>query len=99
MTTDQAVRTNEHGQRIGRPVEWAPRPRPEPIVRAGRGVRLEPIGAEHVDDLYAAVCREDDDALWTYLFWDRPRDREELAPLVTGWAGDPELVVFAIVRV
>ena len=48
--------TNDHGQRIGRPVEWGPRPRPEPVVLEGRGVRLEPLGAQHVEDLYAALC-------------------------------------------
>ena len=96
MTTDQP-RTNEHGQRIGRPVEWTPRPRPERTVLEGRGVRLEPIGPQHVDDLYAAVCREDDDALWTYLAWERPRDRAELASLVGAWAEDPAHVMYAIV--
>ena len=97
MTTPNEPTTNEHGQRIGRPVDWTPRPRPEPTAIEGRGVRLEPLGPEHVDDLYAALCREDDDPLWTYLFIQRPRDPEELASFVRAAVADPEQVVFAIV--
>ena len=97
MTTADLPRTNEHGQRIGRPVDWTPRRRPEPVVLTGRGVRLEPIGAEHVDDLYAALCGADDDPLWTYLFVERPGARDEMASLVESFAADPEQAGFAIV--
>ena len=100
-TTDgqASQQTNEHGQRIGRPVDWSPRARPERSVLAGRGVRLEPVGTAHVDDLYAAVCGEDDDRLWTYLRQDRPRDRDTLAAVVEAGAADPEQVLYAIVPV
>lgn len=91
--------TNEHGQRIGRAVVWSPRPRPDRLRLEGRGVRLEPIGPEHVDDLMAAVCREEDDALWTYLSQDRPADRAALAVLVAAGQADPDAVMFAIVPV
>ena len=91
--------TNDLGQRLGRPVDWSPRPRPEPVVLEGRGTRLEPIGPQHVDDLYAALCGEDDERLWTYLFWERPRDREALAAIVERGAADPGQVMFAIVPV
>ncbi|CAA9387450.1 MAG: GNAT family acetyltransferase PA5433 [uncultured Nocardioides sp.] len=99
MTSADGPRTNEHGQRIGRPVDWAPRERPEPVVLAGRGVRLEPVGEEHVDDLHATLCGEDDDQLWTYLFQERPRTRADLASFVDAGAADPEQVMFAIVPV
>ena len=93
-------RTNEHGQRIGRPVDWTPATRPDATtVLAGRGVRLEPIGPQHVDDLVGAVCGEDDDQLWTYLFWDRPRDRDEMAAIVEHGMADPGQVMYAIVPV
>lgn len=65
----------------------------------GRGVRLEPVGPQHVDDLYAAVCGADDDPLWTYLFWDRPRDRDEMASIIEHGMADPGRVMFAIVPV
>ncbi len=92
--------TNDHGQPLGRPVDWTPATEPAPdTVLEGRGVRLEPIGPRHVDDLYAATCGEDDDALWTYLFWDRPRDRDAMAQHVGDRMADPTQVTFAIVPV
>ncbi|WP_439936596.1 GNAT family N-acetyltransferase [Nocardia sp. N13] len=91
--------TNDHGQRIGRPVDWTPAAAPGPVLLEGRGVRLEPIGLQHLDDLYAAVCREDDEQHWTYLFWDRPRDRDEMAAIIEHGMADPGQVMFAIVPV
>jgi len=92
--------TNDHGQPLGRPVDWAPAPPPAKETRLeGVGVRLEPIGPHHVDDLVATVCRSDDDPLWTYLFWDRPRDREAMAAIVEHGIADPGQVMFAIVPV
>ena len=89
--------TNAHGQRIGRELDWAPRPVPVPVVLEGRGVRLEPLAAAHVDDLFDALCREDDDPLWTYLSWERPRTREELATLVDDSRAVDGTLSFAIV--
>ncbi len=90
--------TNDHGQVLGRPVDWTPADPPtKDTVLEGGGVRLEPIGPQHVDDLRAAVCREDDDPLWTYLFWERPQDREAMAAIVDHGRQDPGQVMFAIV--
>jgi RimJ/RimL family protein N-acetyltransferase len=90
--------TNDHGQPLGRPLEWTGATAPaKGLVLEGRGVRLEPIGAQHADDLFGALCREDDDALWTYLAWERPRDREQMAALVQELATDDERVFVAIV--
>ena len=67
---------------------------------AGAGVRLEPIGPQHVDDLFAALCAtRTTTPLWTYLFWDRPRDRDELAAIVDDGTADPGQVMYAIVPV
>ena len=72
--------TNDHGQPLGRPVEWSgATPPAEDRVLEGRGVRLEPVGRQHVDELVAALCRADDDPIWTYLSWERPRSRDEMA--------------------
>ena len=95
--TQPSGRTNAHGQRIGRAVDWSPVARPHGATLAGTGVRLEPIGPQHVDDLVEAVCGPDDDPIWTYLFWDRPRDRDEMAAIVEHGAADPDQVMYAIV--
>ena len=92
--------TNDHGQPLGRPVEWTGAKAPaQDVVLEGRGVRLEPAGPQHVDDLYAALCREDDEPIWTYLGWERPRDRDELAAIVEHGVADPGQVRYAIVPV
>jgi len=88
---------NEHGQRLGRAVDWSPRPEPTGTVLEGAGVRLEPLGTEHVDALFAALCGDDDDALWTYLFWQRPATREEMARFVADRVADGSQVGLAIV--
>ena len=90
--------TNDHGQPLGRPVEWTGATAPaQDVVLEGRGVRLEPIGPQHVDDLFAALCREEDDALWTYFVWERPRTREALAAIVEDMVEASAVVSFAIV--
>ena len=99
MSPPQGTGTNAHGQRLGRPVDWAPGRMPERTALEGTGVRLEPIGPQHVDDLYASLCREDDEPIWTYLFWDRPRDRDEMAAIVEHGAAQPGQVTYAIVPV
>lgn len=90
--------TNDHGQPLGRPVEWTGATAPaKDVVLEGAGVGLEPIGPQHVDDLLSALCREDDEPIWTYLSWERPRTREEMAAIVEDGAADPERVMYAIV--
>jgi RimJ/RimL family protein N-acetyltransferase len=91
--------TNAFGQRLGRAVDWTPARPPERATLEGTGVRLEPIGPQHVDDLHAAVCGEDDEQIWTYLFWERPRDREAMAQIASHGAADPGQVMYAIVPV
>jgi RimJ/RimL family protein N-acetyltransferase len=52
--------------RLGAPVPgWVPPPRPERAAMEGRYVRLEPLGPEHVPELFAANAA--DDAIWDYL--------------------------------
>ena len=97
--TQPSGRTNAHGQRIGRAVDWSPVARPHGATLAGTGVRLEAIGPQHVDDLVAAICGPDDDPIWTYLSWDRPRERDEMAAIVEHGVADPGQVMYAIVPV
>ena len=90
--------TNDHGQPLGRPVQWSGATAPAiDTVLQGGGVRLEPIGPQHVDALFSALCREADDPLWTYFVWERPRTRDELAAIVEDMVEAPAVVSFAIV--
>ena len=45
------------------------------------------------------LCRQDDEPIWTYLSWERPRDRDQLATIVEQAAADPDRVTYAIVPV
>ena len=92
------TRHNEHGQPIGAEVPgWTPRALPRRGPLPGRYVRLEPVSRDHVPALFAALCAESDDALWTYRHDERPRDEAGLATLVGTWAAREPDVTFTIV--
>lgn len=91
-------RTNELGQPIGPAVPgWEPRPAPSRVPLEGRYVRLEPVSAGHVPALYASLCRDEDESLWTYRHDHRPTDGAELAARVEEWATRTPEVTWAIV--
>jgi RimJ/RimL family protein N-acetyltransferase len=47
---------------------WSPRPRPPRAAVDGRYCRIEPLDPDrHAPSLFAAVSRDHDGALWTYL--------------------------------
>jgi len=71
--------------------------RPERLVLEGRYVRLEPIGPEHLDGLYAASTEADGPARYRYLFDQPPAGRAELAAWIERQVplGDP--VYYAVV--
>ena len=90
--------TNDHGQRVGDEVPgWEPRRRPVPVVLEGASVRVEPVGAQHVSALYAALCQPQDEPLWTYRFAPMPVDHGALEREVAAWAAASEALTFAIV--
>ena len=60
-------RTNEHGQPIGRPVEWAPCEPVRPVTLVGRWSRIEPVGRQHLDGLHHSLVLESPPRIWTYL--------------------------------
>jgi RimJ/RimL family protein N-acetyltransferase len=60
-------RTNEFGQPIGDPVVWSPRAPVRPVELVGRWSRVEPLGRDHLDQLYRSLVLESPDSLWTYL--------------------------------
>ncbi len=91
-------RTNQHGQAIGDDVPgWSPRPRPAPVTLPGRTVTLEPLGPEHAQALYAALCAPDDAWRWTYRPHEMPASREESDALIDRMVADDSVVTFAIV--
>jgi nitroimidazol reductase NimA-like FMN-containing flavoprotein (pyridoxamine 5'-phosphate oxidase superfamily)/RimJ/RimL family protein N-acetyltransferase len=51
----------------------------EPVVLEGQHVRLEPLGPQHVDGLFAAGS---DPEVWRWLSSRQPRTRDEMAELV-----------------
>jgi RimJ/RimL family protein N-acetyltransferase len=60
-------RTNEHGQPIGRPVEWGPREPVRPVELTGRSCRVEPVARHHLDALHHSLDLESPESIWTYL--------------------------------
>lgn len=91
------TRVNEHGQPVGEPVpDWSPRPLPDGRTLAGRYARLERVGQQHVPDLYAALCAETDDPLWTYRHDERPADEAGLAAMVDTWTAREPDVTYVI---
>lgn len=67
VTDPASPRTNEHGQPIGRAVEWSPREPVRPVTLVGRWSRVEPIAAHHLDALYDALVVRSPEQIWTYL--------------------------------
>jgi RimJ/RimL family protein N-acetyltransferase len=88
-------RTNEHGQPIGDPVDWAPRPRVAPVTLVGRAVRLEPLAEHHVDDLAAAFLGHPE--IWTYSPSGPYPDRDGIATFVAKHLSDSAHVPFVVV--
>ena len=70
---------------------------PERIVLEGRYVRLEPIGPQHVADLYAAASSGDGRERFTYLFEDAPTSEADMAGFVQRAAASNDPLVFAVV--
>lgn len=63
---------------------------PEPVVLAGHGVRLEPLGEQHVAELLRAAA---DDDVWRWLPAARPRSEADLRRLVEQHPGTPAFAV------
>lgn len=71
------MQTNEPGQAVGDLVEgWSTRTKPGGVTLAGVHVTAEPIGAQHSEALFAAVCGPGDEALWTYRPGPMPTSRQ-----------------------
>ena len=89
------TRRNEHGQPIGDPVEWSPRPLVRPVTLTGRTVRLEPLAERHVDDLAAAFLGHPE--IWTYSPYGPYADRDGIASYVATLLAATSHVPFVVV--
>ena len=89
-------RVNEFGQPIGESVDWTPGPSLVPVTLTGRTSRLEPLGADHVPGLYAALCRDSAPSIWTYLSGGPFEDSEGFGQYVDGLHASPATVPLAI---
>jgi RimJ/RimL family protein N-acetyltransferase len=91
------TRLNEFGQPVGQPVEWVPGPRLVPVTLTGRTCRLEPLGQEHAERLYAALCVDSPPSIWTYMPHGPFGDRGSFAAYVAELCSMPATVPFAVV--
>ncbi len=88
---------NEFGQPVGDPVDWSPGPQLVPVTLTGRTCRLEPLGEQHVDGLYDALCVDSPPSTWTYMPRGPFDDRAEFADHVAQLQSTPAMVPLAIV--
>jgi RimJ/RimL family protein N-acetyltransferase len=88
---------NEFGQVIGEAVDWTPGEPLVPVTLTGRTCRLEPLGEEHVDGLYAALCVDSSPSIWTYMPSGPYADRQAFAASLDVLRATPAMVPLAIV--
>ena len=60
-----------------------------PVTLTGRTCRLEPLGEQHLDGLYAALCVDSPPSIWTYMPDGPFADREAFAAYVDRAARQP----------
>ena len=70
---------------------------PQRVVLDGRYARLEPIGPQHVSDLYRVASTGDGAERFKYLFTHAPQSENEMADEVAKAASSPDPLVFAVI--
>ncbi len=88
---------NEYGQPVGDAVDWTPGPRLEPTTLTGRSCRLEPLGDQHVDGLYAALCVDSPPSIWTYMPSGPFADRQAFVVALDQLRSTPAMIPLAVV--
>ena len=88
---------NDFGQPIGDAVDWTPGEPLVPATLTGRTCRLEPLGDQHVDGLYSALCVDSPPSIWTYMPSGPYADREAFAASVDALHAIPAMVPLAVV--
>ena len=87
---------NEFGQPVGAPLEWLPGPVLVPTVLTGRHCVLEPLGERHVPGLYAALCVDSSDSIWTYMSAGPFPDHDSFAAHVSDLLSRADTVPLAV---
>ncbi len=88
---------DDHGQPVGEPVTWNPGAALVPVTLTGRTCRLEPLGEEHVDGLYSALCLDSPASTWTYMPSGPYADRDAFAASLAHLHTIPAMVPLAVV--
>lgn len=92
------LETNEFGQPVGVALPgWRPVEPLAPVTLTGRACRLEPLGDEHADDLWAALVEGSGPELWTYLAFGPFADRADFDDYLRKVGANPADVPLAIV--
>ncbi|WP_067438699.1 GNAT family N-acetyltransferase [Nocardioides jensenii] len=88
---------NSFGQPVGPTLrDWQGAPFPDVAVLQGRWCRLEPLLADHADELFDELCGPDDTSLWTYLPREMPLDRADFAQHVEARAEATDSVTVVV---
>lgn len=90
---------NHFGQPIGESLtEWTPRAKPARQAINGQYCRLEPVDPlKHLDALYSAYHRVDNDEDWTYLFAERPADLHSFRLYLQQLSASEDPLQFAVI--
>jgi len=96
LACSRMSRVNEHGQPVGEAVDWLPGVRLTSATLTGRTCRLEPLGEEHLDGLYAALCVDSSPSIWTYMPHGPFANRDHLAAYAAELHALPATVPLAI---
>lgn len=91
------MRTNEHGQAVGEPVDFTGATAPEPVLLEGRHVRLEPLAAPHAQGIRDHLGTHP--ALWTYRPDLPPESVAEAARRIAHGAAETDHLTWAVVPV
>lgn len=75
-----------------------PCPRPTRRILEGRSVRLEPLGAEHADSLYAACAGPDNAARFAYLPDPPPQSPADIGSWIERASRSEDPLFFAVVE-
>jgi RimJ/RimL family protein N-acetyltransferase len=68
---------------------------PRPVVLEGEIVRLEPLGPQHVADLFEAHGQ--DDEIWLWMQMPTPRSAGDLGEVAGGVLADPSITPLAVI--
>ncbi|QKN83018.1 GNAT family N-acetyltransferase [Scandinavium goeteborgense] len=89
---------NEFGQPVGEALtDWQPRPHPGRETLEGRLCRLEPLGVEHADALFAAYQLAEDTRAWTWLLREADPDVESYRAWVQSVVTLQDPIHFAVI--